>query len=329
MPPTRWCRRSDKARPRRWRMLASPSMRWAAPRRGRASRSVPERVDERRRERVRFVVDFSREATDTMLAGADPVAGTLKKLEPVPGSPGAALSRRAGGAGMNAIETGGIPLWGLTAAHWSSAIAQVSSRPTMRSPRSTTASIRLIRRQRDDRRRSARGAGRGAQSGALAGAGSPLSPLDGVPLTIKDNLFAAGLPATWGSARISNFRPGEDEPAVARLRAAGAIILGKTNVPEFTVQGYTSNALFGTTFNPRALAARRAARPAAALPRSRQALVRSRSAPTAEARFAAPRRIAAFSRSSRRSAKSPASAASDRSSPTSKRSAPSRAASEI
>jgi aspartyl-tRNA(Asn)/glutamyl-tRNA(Gln) amidotransferase subunit A len=79
---------------------------------------------------------------------------------------------------------------------------------------------------------------------------APLSALDGVPLTVKDNIFVAGLPATWGSAAYEGFQPDEDEPAIARLRAAGAVIIGKTNVPEFTVQGYTSNALFGPTFNP-------------------------------------------------------------------------------
>jgi aspartyl-tRNA(Asn)/glutamyl-tRNA(Gln) amidotransferase subunit A len=80
--------------------------------------------------------------------------------------------------------------------------------------------------------------------------GKPLSALDGVPTTIKDNLFARGLPATWGSIAYRNLVPGHDELPVARLRAAGAIIIGKTNVPEFTLQGYASNALFGTTINP-------------------------------------------------------------------------------
>lgn len=83
-------------------------------------------------------------------------------------------------------------------------------------------------------------------------AGSPLSPLDGVPMTIKDNLLAAGLPATWGSRLYSGFVPSGDEAPVARLRASGAVFLGKTNVPEFTLQGYTSNLLFGTTVNPHA-----------------------------------------------------------------------------
>src|ERR1700736_785593 len=66
-------------------------------------------------------------------------------------------------------------------------------------------------------------------------AGKPLSPLDGVPLTVKDNLFVAGMKATWGSELYRDFIPDEDEPAIGRLRAAGAILIGKTNVPEFTL----------------------------------------------------------------------------------------------
>ena len=81
-------------------------------------------------------------------------------------------------------------------------------------------------------------------------AGAPRSAIDGVPLTVKDNLLMAGLPATWGSRAYAEFRPAEDEAPVARLRAAGAVLLGKTNVPELTLEGYTSNLLFGTTRNP-------------------------------------------------------------------------------
>jgi aspartyl-tRNA(Asn)/glutamyl-tRNA(Gln) amidotransferase subunit A len=80
--------------------------------------------------------------------------------------------------------------------------------------------------------------------------GLPLSPLDGVPVTIKDNILVAGLRATWGSRLYGNFVPDEDELPVRRLREAGAVILGKTNVPEFTVHGFTHNAAFGTTGNP-------------------------------------------------------------------------------
>jgi aspartyl-tRNA(Asn)/glutamyl-tRNA(Gln) amidotransferase subunit A len=75
-------------------------------------------------------------------------------------------------------------------------------------------------------------------------------PLDGVPITVKDNLLVAGLRATWGSRLYADYVPQTDEMPVARLREAGAVILGKTNVPEFTVQGYTDNPLFGPTRNP-------------------------------------------------------------------------------
>ena len=94
----------------------------------------------------------------------------------------------------------------------------------------------------------ARTAARG--SAARWRAGTPHSPIDGVPLTVKDNLLMAGLPATWGSRAYAGFRPAEDETPVARLRAAGAVLIGKTNVPELTLEGYTSNLLFGTTRNP-------------------------------------------------------------------------------
>ncbi|MGO6694464.1 amidase [Rhizobium johnstonii] len=83
-------------------------------------------------------------------------------------------------------------------------------------------------------------------------AGEPLSAIDGVPMTIKDNLLLAGLPATWGSRLHAGHVPETDEAPVARLRAAGVVFLGKTNVPEFTLQGYASNLLFGTTRNPHA-----------------------------------------------------------------------------
>jgi aspartyl-tRNA(Asn)/glutamyl-tRNA(Gln) amidotransferase subunit A len=97
------------------------------------------------------------------------------------------------------------------------------------------------------------------EAGALAAAeassqrwrdGRPRSPLDGVPITIKDNILVAGLRATWGSKLYRDYVPDEDELPVRRLREAGAVILGKTNVPEFTVHGFTDNALFGTTGNP-------------------------------------------------------------------------------
>lgn len=80
--------------------------------------------------------------------------------------------------------------------------------------------------------------------------GTPLSALDGVPFTVKDNIPADGLPTTWGNAAFAAVAPSGDELPIARLRAAGAVLVGKTNVPEFTSQGYTANAVFGVTRNP-------------------------------------------------------------------------------
>lgn len=90
-----------------------------------------------------------------------------------------------------------------------------------------------------------------AQASALRWArGTPLGPLDGVSVSLKDNLHAQGLPTSWGSLLTGGFVPARDELPVARLRAAGAVILGKTNLPEFAMQGYTGNRRWGTTFNP-------------------------------------------------------------------------------
>jgi aspartyl-tRNA(Asn)/glutamyl-tRNA(Gln) amidotransferase subunit A len=95
----------------------------------------------------------------------------------------------------------------------------------------------------------------GARAAAMASAarwaaGAQLGPLDGVPVSLKDNLHAAGMPTTWGSRLMQGPPPLHDELPVARLRAAGAVIFGKTNLPEFAMQGYTANALAGVTRNP-------------------------------------------------------------------------------
>ncbi len=80
--------------------------------------------------------------------------------------------------------------------------------------------------------------------------GKPLSALDGVPVTVKDNILVRGLRETWGSKLFADFIPDADEQTIARLRDAGAVSVGKTNVPEFTLHGYTDNLLFGPTRNP-------------------------------------------------------------------------------
>lgn len=78
----------------------------------------------------------------------------------------------------------------------------------------------------------------------------PLSVLDGIPLTVKDSLFTADQPTTCGTAGLREYRPAHDELAAGRARAGGALIIGKTNVPEFANDGYTANPLFGVTGNP-------------------------------------------------------------------------------
>lgn len=80
--------------------------------------------------------------------------------------------------------------------------------------------------------------------------GRALSLLDGVPFTVKDSLYTRDLPTTWGTPALRDWRTGQDETAVARARAAGGLLLGKTNVPEFALEGYTANPVFGVTRNP-------------------------------------------------------------------------------
>lgn len=89
-----------------------------------------------------------------------------------------------------------------------------------------------------------------AASAARWRAGKAIGPLDGVPLTVKDNLYAGGLGATWGSLLFADHIAPMDDIPVARLRPAGAVILGKTNSPELALAGYTDNRVFGATGNP-------------------------------------------------------------------------------
>jgi Asp-tRNA(Asn)/Glu-tRNA(Gln) amidotransferase A subunit family amidase len=77
-----------------------------------------------------------------------------------------------------------------------------------------------------------------------------LPALFGVPVSIKDHVWMAGAPSTNGSIALRDFVPPEDCVAVARLRAAGTIIVGKTNNPEFCYRGFTDNAVYGLTRNP-------------------------------------------------------------------------------
>ena len=81
-------------------------------------------------------------------------------------------------------------------------------------------------------------------------AGNEVGPLAGVPVGIKDLVCTQGIPTVSGSVAYKDFVPEEDDVVVERLRNAGAIILGKTNVPEFGYSGTGHNPVFETTRNP-------------------------------------------------------------------------------
>jgi amidase len=75
-------------------------------------------------------------------------------------------------------------------------------------------------------------------------------PLHGVPMTIKDSLDTSNVITTWGTPGRVGYKPNQDATVVARLRRAGAILLGKTNTPEFTLSFETDNPIYGRTNNP-------------------------------------------------------------------------------
>ena len=77
-----------------------------------------------------------------------------------------------------------------------------------------------------------------------------LGPLHGVPYSLKDLTPTQGIRTTFGSKIFEHHVPTEDAILVERLRAAGGILLGKTNTPEFGCKGMTDNKIFGTTYNP-------------------------------------------------------------------------------
>lgn len=91
---------------------------------------------------------------------------------------------------------------------------------------------------------------RAAEADTKLQGGETPGPLHGVPMTIKDSLDTKDMVTTWGTTGRRDFRPGRDATAVARLREAGAILIAKTNTPEFTLSFKTDNLLFGATRNP-------------------------------------------------------------------------------
>jgi amidase len=85
---------------------------------------------------------------------------------------------------------------------------------------------------------------------ALGRKATTLGPLHGVPVSIKDLYATKGIRTTWGSLIYKDHVPVQDDLVVQRLKAAGAIVVGKTNSPEFGAGGNTFNAVFGATRNP-------------------------------------------------------------------------------
>src|SRR5688572_14695382 len=89
-----------------------------------------------------------------------------------------------------------------------------------------------------------------AATAAVPRRSARLGPLPGVPVSIKDLAPTRGIRTTWGSKIFEHHVPDEDALVVQRLKAAGAIVIGKTNTPEFGAGANTVNAVFGATRNP-------------------------------------------------------------------------------
>lgn len=90
-----------------------------------------------------------------------------------------------------------------------------------------------------------------ARAADAAGSGGPLH---GLPIAVKDLVNVAGIPCTQGSPLFADFVPESDDLLAARMRAAGAILIGKTNTPEFGLGSHTFNPVYGVTKNPYDLA---------------------------------------------------------------------------
>jgi aspartyl-tRNA(Asn)/glutamyl-tRNA(Gln) amidotransferase subunit A len=80
--------------------------------------------------------------------------------------------------------------------------------------------------------------------------GEKLSPIAGVPLALKDVLAQRGIPTTAGSKILENWKPPYDSTVVSKLKDAGVVIMGKTNMDEFAMGSSTENSGYGPTFNP-------------------------------------------------------------------------------
>lgn len=89
-----------------------------------------------------------------------------------------------------------------------------------------------------------------AKAADIAIAKGERKPLLGLPISVKESFNVAGMPTTWGDPKYKNWCPAEDALSVKRLKDAGAIIIGKTNVPFMLRDWQTYNDIYGTTNNP-------------------------------------------------------------------------------
>jgi amidase len=102
----------------------------------------------------------------------------------------------------------------------------------------------VVRVLADEARASAISADKRLAAGGISG------PLHGVPFTVKENIDMAGLPTTWGVPALAQAVVPTDAPVVERMRAAGAIPIGRTNLPDMALRPHTISSLFGLTRNP-------------------------------------------------------------------------------
>ncbi|WP_269857415.1 amidase [Streptomyces sp. RPT161] len=141
------------------------------------------------------------------------------------------LTRLSAREQLRALERGEVSSRELTTAH----LERIARHPEHNAVVTVDADGALAAAEASDQRRAS---------------GEADAALLGLPVTVKDSLETEGLRTTCGAAELAEHVPGRDADAVARLRAAGAVILGKTNTPPMCQDLQTSNPLFGTTPNP-------------------------------------------------------------------------------
>lgn len=149
------------------------------------------------------------------------------------------------------MSTTGTELWGLGASELAAAIREkrASSREAVRACLERIEAVNprvnaVVRVLADKALLAADDADRRQAAGEATG------PLHGVPMTVKENVDLAGSPTTQAVAFLAGAVPAVDGPHVAHLRAAGAIPIARTNLPDFALRWHSDNALYGPTRNP-------------------------------------------------------------------------------